>query len=103
MEAIVTVFTGDTFRIIGSFRGLATPPAVGPLVDPDDEEATVTVYNAEEVKIFEDVASKDVVGVYIYDYTAPIEEGQILVEVKGLLDGKPQLCRVKLDARFKPR
>jgi len=96
------VLSGDTIRLKVSFRDYAIPPAVGALVDPDDNEAIWTLYDIDENELSTGTGTRESLGVYYSDWTAPASDEDVSYwfEFKGLFNEKPQLKRVKLTVRF---
>lgn len=92
-------FSGDTIRMRATFKD-----ELDALTDPDSDEIFVSVFNAANLiaLVDEDLATKDAVGTYYYDYTFPEETVTVsyIVEFKGIFSGEPQLKRFKTKAKF---
>lgn len=92
-------FSGDTIRMRATFKN-----ELDALTDPDNDEIFVTVYNkANLAKLVDaDLATKDAVGTYYYDYTFPESSVSVsyTIEFKGIFDLEPQLKRFNTKAKF---
>ena len=76
---------GDTIRLKASFYTFA-----GALADPSD--VSVTIYDSSRTVLVTGIPTKEVTGVYYYDYTTPAE-GRFPFEFTGTLEGKTILAR----------
>ena len=96
------LFTGDNKRHKATFTDRVPegdPP--GPVVDPDAQAATFTVYDADEKVVMTDDAIRENTGVYYFDWTASNTPGNYFLEFKGLFNGKPKLRRKIVKVKFK--
>lgn len=99
----MTYFTGDTIRVRSTFtdRVPEGDPA-GPVVDPDSNTVTVTIYDSDFQKIKTDTASRENTGIYFYDWIMPSVSGIYYVEFKGLFSTYPELNRKKFTVKERP-
>lgn len=88
------ILTGDTIRLKASFYSFA-----GVLADPD--VVTVKVYSHIGQQVLTTAtATKDSTGVYHYDYTIPVESGDLVYEFSGTMDGTVSLGRAKIEKQW---
>ena len=89
--------SGDTVRIIGTFRTFA-----GTLSNLASNP-TLKIYDSSEVLVAT-IASGDITndstGVYHYDYTLPATAGGYFAEFSGTLEGKAIVRRVPIVVSF---
>jgi hypothetical protein len=96
------IFTRDTKTVRATFTNKVSEDAdeEGAIVDPDNQECLVKVYNAEQRVIIEDSGTRVSEGVYEFNWT-PTQPGTYWVEFKGFFNGDPQLSRRKFRVKFK--
>lgn len=100
---LVNIFTGDTVRVKASFYDWVPEGEPGvTLIDPDGEVASVKVFDGDLNLVDEGSATKEAVGVYYYDWTAPAADGVYLLEFSADFDGLPQLSRKSFLAKIRP-
>ncbi len=93
--------TGDTIRLVGTFRDWASTEdvATAALIDPDS--VVVNIYKLNGVIVSEDNATvRDSVGVYHFDWTTPADSGEYVVEFYGVEDTLPIVNRTKILLAF---
>lgn len=96
------IFTGDTIRVVGTFRDYAPEGDLGDPIDPDDNDVTITIYDSSQSIVSTGTGTRSDVGEFYYEWTAPLESGTYYVEFKAEVAGYPQLSRTKYRVRFKP-
>ena len=81
------IFTGDTIRLDVLFYSFA-----GALADPDTVTVKIYAHIGQQL-LTTATASKTSTGVYYYYYTVPTENGKLVYEFSGTMDGTPTLVR----------
>lgn len=98
MAHVIKVFTGDTKKftsVITAYDGVT-------LVDPDNNDVTVTIYNSDSnAPIHTTPATRQSEGVYECEYEFPDIAGSYLVEFSGNFGGAVHLGRIKIRARMR--
>lgn len=90
---------GDTIRVKATFRDWAPEGQQGSLTTPASVE--VNLYRDDESPLQTALTpTNESLGVYFYDWTLPTEAGAYYIEFKGLINGKPQLSRMKVKAKW---
>lgn len=81
------ILIGDTIRLDVSFYSFA-----GVLADPDSVTVKIYAHIGQQV-LTTATASKSATGVYYYYYTVPVENGKLVYEFSGTMDGTATLIR----------
>lgn len=90
---------GDTIRVRAEFRDWAPEGTEGDLLAPSSVE--VNLYNSDESVLQSGLSAvNEALGVYYYDWTLPTEAGSYFIEFIGTVNGKPQLSRLKIKAKW---
>lgn len=96
------ILTGTTITPTATIRDKADLGEDGPLVDPDGNTVTVTVYDSANKVVETGAATRESLGVFYYNWTTPTKQGIYFVEFKCTFAGKPELQRKRYTVKFRP-